>query len=314
MQIRAISLLYVRIFLKKTKLPNLNEILNEFNKHNVNPEQILLKYLKKLYSITSKNTILYYSGWLEKSEIGMQSTINDNDMHSLMTVINGLDTKKGLDLILHTPGGDTGATIAIANYLHSMFGNNIRAIVPQLALSAGTMLSLSCNSIVMGKHSSLGPIDPQINGRSANTIIAEFEKAQSDIIQKPEIIPLWQAILSNCPVGNITLCKDVIKLSKDTTKKWLQENMFKDKSDSDKTIEIIINCLTDHEKTLSHSRHIPISECEEMGLKIERMENNQEFQDTILSIYHAARITSSTSPIIKIITNQNGVMVKNEST
>ena len=42
-----------------------------------------------------------------------------------------------------------------------MFGTDIRAIVPQLALSAGTMVALACKEIIMGKHSSLGPIDPQ---------------------------------------------------------------------------------------------------------------------------------------------------------
>lgn len=73
-----------------------------------------------------------------------------------MTVIHQLDRNKGLDLILHTPGGDTAATESIVDYLHNMFGNNIRAIVPQLAMSAGTMIACSCKEIIMGLQSSLG--------------------------------------------------------------------------------------------------------------------------------------------------------------
>ena len=83
-----------------------------------------------------------------------------------MTVIHQLDRDKGLDLILHTPGGDTAATESIVDYLHNMFGNNIRAIVPQLAMSAGTMIACSCKEIIMGLQSSLGPIDPQLDRKS----------------------------------------------------------------------------------------------------------------------------------------------------
>jgi ClpP class serine protease len=49
-----------------------------------------------------------------------------------MTVIHNMDRSKGLDLLLHTPGGDIAATESIVDYLRSMFGTDIRAIIPQL--------------------------------------------------------------------------------------------------------------------------------------------------------------------------------------
>ncbi|MBX4308663.1 ATP-dependent Clp protease proteolytic subunit, partial [Mycobacterium tuberculosis] len=87
--------------------------------------------------------------------------ITDEDKNGFMLCIHELDRTKGLDLIIHTPGGDSQATIALVDYLRSMFGKNIRAIIPQLAMSAGTMIACSCFEIIMGKQSSLGPIDPQ---------------------------------------------------------------------------------------------------------------------------------------------------------
>ena len=96
-----------------------------------------------------------------------------------------LDTSKGLDLILHTPGGSIYATMQIVNYLQSRFQNDIRAIIPQIAMSAGTMISLACKSIVMGDQSCLGPIDPQYLGTPAGAIIEEFEGAREDIIKNP---------------------------------------------------------------------------------------------------------------------------------
>lgn len=77
---------------------------------------------------------------------------------------HGLNFEKGLDLILHTPGGDVAATESIIEYLNDVFEGDIRAIVPQIAMSGGTMVACSCNEILMGKQSSLGPVDPQLRG------------------------------------------------------------------------------------------------------------------------------------------------------
>ena len=81
-----------------------------------------------------------------------------------MNAVYGLDRSKGLDLILHTPGGDLAATESIVTYLKKMFNNDIRAIIPQISMSAGTMIAMSCKEIIMGEQSSLGPIDPQMGG------------------------------------------------------------------------------------------------------------------------------------------------------
>ncbi len=76
-----------------------------------------------------------------------------------MNVIYGLEKKKGLDLILHTPGGNSAAIESLIDYLREIFGNDLRVIVPQLAMSAGTMIAFSAKEIIMGKQSSLGPVD-----------------------------------------------------------------------------------------------------------------------------------------------------------
>ena len=40
----------------------------------------------------------------------------------------------------------------------------MRAFIPQISMSAGTMIAMSCREIIMGEQSSLGPIDPQMGG------------------------------------------------------------------------------------------------------------------------------------------------------
>lgn len=102
--------------------------------------------------------------------------MSDNDVNGLMNAICGVDRSRGLDLVLHTPGGDLAAIEAIVSYLRDCFGNDICAIVPQLAMSAGTMMACSCKEIVMGRQSSLDPTGPQYNGVVAGGVIRNFSR------------------------------------------------------------------------------------------------------------------------------------------
>lgn len=46
-----------------------------------------------------------------------------------MNALYGIDKTKGLDLILHTPGGDLAATQSIVDYLYTFFNGDVRVIV-----------------------------------------------------------------------------------------------------------------------------------------------------------------------------------------
>ena len=119
----------------------------------VNPlNAVRKKYLDLMCEYTQRNVITYYSAFLQKTEHS-KTSIDDNDKIAFMQAVYGLDKTKGLDLVLHTPGGNLAATESIVVYLKSIFGEDIRAIVPQIAMSAGTMIALSTKEIIMGKQS-----------------------------------------------------------------------------------------------------------------------------------------------------------------
>ena len=120
-------------------MPNLNDILKEVHEEKkAHPAQdpfnvVRQKYLKKLFKRRKRNIITYYSGWLQKGAL-RGTEINDHDKIAFMSVIHGLDRKKGLDLILHTPGGEVAATESLVDYLRNMFELNIEVFVPQIAI------------------------------------------------------------------------------------------------------------------------------------------------------------------------------------
>ena len=156
-------------------MPTWHRLLNEIKERGSTFDVVRRERLKTLAERTGRNVIIYYFGWLQEPKIpGTQ--VSDAGKNGFMTVIHRLDRTKGLDLILHTPGGETAATESLVVYLRVMFGCDIRAVVPELAMSAGTMSAGACREIVMGKHSSLGPIDPQFGGIAVHGVVEEFNR------------------------------------------------------------------------------------------------------------------------------------------
>ena len=195
-------------------MPSWGEVLTEIQAAGTTHDLVRRKYLAQLHELTGRNVILYYSGWLQKAFLTRQGVVgfevNDSDKNAFMATIHNMDRSLGLDLLLHTPGGDTAATESIVDYLRSMFGRNIRAFVPQLALSAGTMIALASREIVMGKHSSLGPIDPQINGIPAHGVVEEFNRAIGEIKADPTRAVVWQPIIAKYTPTFIGECQKAI--------------------------------------------------------------------------------------------------------
>lgn len=289
-------------------MPNWNQLLDEINAAEGIHDVIRRRYLKEVSEITGRNVIIYYSGWLQKENVaGIE--INDEDKNGFMTVIHELDRSQGLDLILHTPGGEMAATESLVEYLRSMFGTDIRAIVPQLAMSGGTMMACACKEIFMGKQSSLGPIDPHYGGIPAHGIVEEFKRAKKEISEDTSSgsIAVWQPIIAKYDPTLVGECEKAIDWSNEMTREWLQTGMFASERNSDKKIDNILKELGDHALTKSHARHLSIERCREMGLKVSALEKDDRLQDAVLSLHHACMLTFSATRAFKIVENHLGI-------
>lgn len=287
-------------------MPSWHDLLIEIKAKGSTHDVVRRDYLTKLHELTGRNVILYYSGWLQKPKMAGTQVV-DADKNGFMTVIHNLDRSKGLDLLLHTPGGDTAATESLVDYLRSMFGHDIRAIVPQLAMSAGTMIACAAKVILMGHHSSLGPIDPQLGGMPAHGIVEEFNRAHREIREDQSRAFVWQPIIAKYTPALIGECEKAIQWSNEMTKEWLLSGMLKEVDDAPAKADTIINELGDHALTKSHARHLSPTRCKEIGLTVELLEDDHHLQEAVLSVHHAAIHTLAGTGAFKMIENHMGV-------
>jgi len=302
-------------------MPNWNDVLNEVNGSVADLQTKLSgvfdttrrQYLKVYSDKTGRNVIAYYSGWLSRPGIaGLE--INDEDKIAFMMAIHKLDRSRGLDLILHTPGGSISAAESIIDYIKRMFGNNIRAVVPQLAMSAGTMLACACREIVMGKQSNLGPVDPQLNGLPAHGVIAEFDQAHREIVADTTKIQVWQFVLSKYPPSFLNQCQQAIQLSAEFVTRELKSNMLENDPEREIKAKNIVDSLTNYTSNLSHDRHLNIDFCKKIGLTIVDIEDDDAYQDVLLTVHHCYMHTLANTRAIKIVENQLGTAyIKNIS-
>lgn len=285
-----------------------NEMLSAISAAGQVYDNFRVNLINSLAELTSRNVIVYYSGWLQKPNLAgiADFSIADQDMTGFMTCCSGINKEKGLDIVLHTPGGDVGATEAIIKYLRGMFGTDIRAIVPQMAMSGGTQIALAANEIVMGKHSSLGPVDPQIGGRPAQGYIEEFQQIWDEIQENPNKVALWRPILEKIPPTHLTSCKHAIKWSNEMLEANLASGMFSKEQNTDQLIGKVREIFGNQKNSHNHDRHIGIEEASASGLRIVPLESKQDLQDRVLSLHHLLSLTFQQTSSTKIIASSNG--------
>ncbi|MCA1942905.1 MAG: hypothetical protein LDL15_04795 [Yonghaparkia sp.] len=292
------------------------ELLAELNQrkaqHGVGVfDTVRREHLAALAKHTGRSVILYATNWTGGSADPQLISITPEDVQGFMEVVRGLPAD-GLDLVIHSPGGQPEAAEALVDYMRSKF-NDIRVIVPHAAMSAATMLACSSNRIVMGKHSSLGPIDPQFIMRTelgpasipAYAILEQFKMAQEQC-KDASLLPSWLPVLRQYGPALLVQCQIAMKLSEKLVADWLRAYMFDGSADARKTATRIAKKLAHHGAHLSHSRFLCRERCRKLGLVVDDLEADQYLQDEVLSVFHATTHTFNATGAVKIIENHLG--------
>ena len=112
------------------------------------------------------------------------STIDYSDILPVQDQLANL-SGQAIDVILETPGGFAEAAEDIIALIRGKF-DKVGIIVPGWAKSAGTILALAGDEILMGRGSALGPIDAQIaqaNGKrfSAHAFLEGLKQIKDEV-------------------------------------------------------------------------------------------------------------------------------------
>lgn len=277
-------------------------------------DRLRKKYLKRLHKNTGRATIVYETAWLGgRPELtAADISVGQVDVQGFMEAVSNVKTKD-LDLILHSPGGSAEAAESVMEYLRDRF-DHIRAIVPHAAMSAATMMALACDEIVMGSHSQLGPVDPQFTINTpdgprtapAQLILDQFERAKEEC-QDPKNVAAWIPIIRGTYIpGLLSVCESQLALAEEFVAENLAKHMFSGEKEAKRRADAAAAWFADHKQFRSHSRRVGRDQARAKGIKVIDLEDNQDFQDAVLSVHHAVDHTFSNTGAFKIIENHLG--------
>jgi hypothetical protein len=139
-------------------------------------------------------------------------------------------SQKRLVIVLNTPGGSAEGVEKMVEVVRHHY-EEVFFVVPDYAMSAGTIFCMSGDRIYMDYSSSLGPIDPQVyNGKEWVPALGYLDKVE-DLHEKARAGTISQAeflILQNQDLATLSRYEQARDLTVTLLKKWLVEYKFKD--------------------------------------------------------------------------------------
>jgi ClpP class serine protease len=105
--------------------------------------------------------------------------IDLNDAEDVLEAIRTTPASTPIELVLHTPGGLVLPALQIARALKAHPARTT-VYVPHYAMSGGTLIGLAADEIVLNRHAVLGPIDPQIGGVPAASLLRLRQEKSAD--------------------------------------------------------------------------------------------------------------------------------------
>lgn len=124
--------------------------------------------------------------------LALMRFIDIDDSEQIVRAIHSTTPDTPIDLVLHTPGGLALASLQIARAIARHPGK-VTALVPHYAMSGGTLIALAADEIVMCEHAVLGPVDPQIEGYPAASILRAVARKEPAHVEDETLIRADQA-------------------------------------------------------------------------------------------------------------------------
>ena len=271
------------------------------------------KQLRRISKLRGGRAVLTFASAMMKTKAPI--AIDYNDRLPIFDQIKNLQGDK-IDVILETPGGYAEIVEDIIKEIRNKF-SEVGMIVPSYAKSAGTIMVMAGDEILMEPNSALGPIDTQIvqGGKrfSAHAFLQGLEKIKEEVERQKRLNLAYVPILQNISPGEIQNCENLQNFAKTLVTEWLSEYKFKfwpTHSSTGKPVteehkkeraKEIAEILCNHGRWLTHGRSITINDLRDsMRLKIIDFSENPDLYDAIHRYYILLKRTFDTTNIFKI--------------
>jgi len=213
--------------------------------------------------------------------------------------------KKTLLMILETDGGEVEVVQRIAETLRRHY-KRVEFIVPNHAMSAGTVLVMSGDEIWMDYYAVLGPIDPQVRprqGRASGAVpalgyLVQYERLLEKANTKNGLNTAEMAILLQFDPAELYRYEQARNLSIRLLKQWLVKYKFRNwKKTRTRSIPVtrkmrldraeqVAEKLNDIDRWHTHGRGISMQVLrKDLGLEISDFEKDKELSREIREYY-----------------------------
>lgn len=275
-------------------------------------ETELLKLISE-YNKLRGTYLFVYAAAIGKPIPGI--TLEQADFYVIRDLLAGKKDHQKVDMYIETPGGSGETAEEIVRFLRNNFGT-VSFVVSGEAKSAGTIIVLSGDEILMTETGSLGPIDAQMRiGRSvvsAYDYIEWVEEKRKDAEKQGVLNPFDATMVAQITPGELGSVFHALKFAEDLVVEWLTKYKFKNWTVTEVrkipvTEEIkkkrageIAKELTNHSKWRLHGRSIKIDDLEAIKLKITRVDNDPKLAEIVYRIQTVCRLLFDSTTIFKI--------------
>jgi hypothetical protein len=262
--------------------------------------------LKRISKLRGGRDVLVIASDMTKAIPNISNALDYSDILPVQDQLSVLKGKE-LDVIIETPGGLAEVAEDIVRQIRAKYPR-VGMIIPGWAKSAGTILAMAGDEILMGDGSALGPIDPQIGfttGKrfSADAFLQGLNKIKEEVQTTGKLNAAYIPILQNVSPGEIQNCLNAREFSQVLVREWLVQYKFKywekhaksgkpvTDDEKRKRAADIAEALCDHSKWLTHNRSIRREDLEGLGLQVTNYADNPDLNDAISRHYTLLKIT-----------------------
>lgn len=303
-------------------------VYSEYLDRNLSFQELTAERKRMLQRISElrRTDVLSYAADVMKAQLGAPVALSYDDLLPITDQVANL-AGRALDFILETPGGSGETAEDIVRILRERY-ERVGFVVPGMAKSAGTIMVMSGDEILMDYQSALGPIDAQIQfeGKqfSAEALIKGFEKIKQESEDTKSLNRAYIPLLQRISPGDLQHAQNALDFAQLLVTDWLSTYKFKNwnthrthdpgtpVTPEEKRVRAakVAEDLCNHSKWKTHGRSIRLQDLHGLGVEVTDYGQDPDLADAIRRYSVLLRMTFDTTNVYKIIETQGSQILR----